>query len=266
VITLRDAADRLAEAGVPSPMYDARALLQHAAEQHSDPEQLLAARQSRVPLQHLLGTAGFRYLELAVGPGVFIPRPETELLVDEVLRSIADMPTPRVVDLCAGSGAIGLSVAQEQPRATVDLVEASAAAIEWLRRNSAGRERVTVHLADLADAPVGADGMIDVVVSNPPYVPLDERDLVDPEVRDHDPAEALWGGEDGLDTLRRVVDRARTLLRPSGRLVVEHSDRQGESVPELFTNAGFADVADHLDLTGRSRYTTGIWMREASQR
>jgi release factor glutamine methyltransferase len=256
VITVREAADRLESAGVASPMYDARELLRHAQSTDLDAESLIEARSARVPLQHLLGSAGFRYLELAVGPGVFVPRPETELLVDAVLEAIADLPAPRVVDLCAGSGAIGLSVAKEQPRATVDLVEASADAMAWLRKNAEGQDRVTVHHADLAQAPSGSEAMIDVVVSNPPYVPLDERDVVDPEVRDHDPADALWGGVDGLDVIRRVIDRAEVLLRSGGRVVIEHSERQHESVPSLLSAAGFIEVVDHHDLTGRSRFTT----------
>lgn len=264
MISVREAARRLEAAGVASPMYDARELLRHAEVSDLDPEQLVAARSSRVPLQHLVGSAGFRYLDLAVGPGVFIPRPETELLVDAVLRAIAGpahtahAAQPRVVDLCAGSGAIGLSVAKEHPHARVDLVEASPMAVAWLRKNAAGQPRVTVHHADLADAPTDAEAMIDVVVSNPPYVPIDERDLVEPEVRDHDPAEALWAGVDGLDVIRRVVDRARVLLRPGGSVVVEHSERQHESVPELLVAAGFGDVVDHRDLTGRFRFTTAV--------
>lgn len=257
--SVREATRRLERAGVASPEYDARALLRHATDTGSELDELLAARASRVPLQHILGSTGFRYLDLAVGPGVFVPRPETELLVDAVLRAVDGNPAPKVVDLCAGTGAIGLSVAHEHHGATVDLVEASPEAFEWLRRNSADRERVTIHLADLADAPVGCDEKIDVVVSNPPYVPLDERDLVDPEVRDHDPAAALWGGEDGLDVVRRVVERATLLLRAGGTLVIEHSDRQGQSVPELLERTGFDDVTDHNDLTGRPRFATAVW-------
>lgn len=237
-------------------MNDARILLEHAAKQSVDPEPLLAAREARVPLQHIVGSAGFRYLELAVGPGVFVPRPETELLVDEVLTSIADIAQPRVVDLCAGSGAIGLSVATECPAAFVDLVELSADAMTWLLRNADGVGNARVHQADLSEAPDDLDHVVDVVVSNPPYVPLDERDLVDPEVRDHDPASALWAGADGLDVIRRVGDRAATLLRPGGRLIVEHSDRQGDSAPAVVRSAGFVDVVGHEDLTGRPRYVT----------
>jgi release factor glutamine methyltransferase len=260
VTGVRAASARLREAGVASPDHDARALLRHAEATSADIDDLLAARVRRIPLQHLLGSAGFRYLELEVGPGVFIPRPETELLVDAVLDHLRRTPNPQpvVVDLCAGSGAIGLSVAHEHPAAVVHLVESSPAAFDWLERNAdTSTDCVHTHLADLADAPVGLDGAVDVVVSNPPYVPFDERDLVDPEVRDHDPAEALWADDGGLAAVRRVVDRAAVLLAPGGTLVVEHSERHVESAPALLRAAGFTDVAVHDDLTERPRYTTG---------
>lgn len=254
--SVRDVARRLEAAGVTSPMNDARILLDHADKQSLDLEPLLAAREARIPLQHIVGAAGFRYLDLAVGPGVFVPRPETELLVDEVLAAVVDLSQPRVVDLCAGSGAIGLSVAKEVPAAVVDLVELSTDAMPWLRRNADGVDNVRLHQADLSDAPEDVDHVVDVVVSNPPYVPLDERDLVDPEVRNHDPASALWAGADGLDVIRRVVERAAVLLRPGGRLIIEHSDRQGDSAPAVVRAAGYVDVVDHPDLTGRPRYVT----------
>lgn len=259
MISVREASDRLAAAGVASPDHDARALLRHAREAGIDAADLIAARESRVPLQHLVGSAGFRYLDLLVGPGVFVPRPETEVIVEAALDAIKGETSPRVVDLCAGSGAIGLSIAHEHQGALVDLVEASGTAVEWLHRNAEGRDRVRIFHADLAAAPDDADGQIDVVVSNPPYVAIDERELVDPEVRDHDPGDALWAGADGLDVIRRVVERAKALLRPGGSLVVEHSDRQGETAPAVFRAAGFADVRDHLDLTGRPRFTSGRW-------
>jgi release factor glutamine methyltransferase len=255
--TIREATAVLAAAGVPSPAHDARVLIEYAGAD-GDVDALLEARASRVPLQHIVGSAGFRYLDLEVGPGVFIPRPETELLVDAVLGVLVNIAAPRVVDLCAGSGAIGLSVAHEHPTVTVDLVERSDAAMPWLLRNAQRQDRVAVHHSDLADAPPDADGIVDVVVSNPPYVPIDERDLVDPEVREHDPAEALWGGVDGLDTIHRVIVRATELLSPGGVLVMEHSERQEHSVPALLVAAGFRDVADHPDLTGRPRYVTGV--------
>jgi release factor glutamine methyltransferase len=256
VTTLREAAARLEAAGVASPMHDARVLLRHAAAHSLDVGPLIERRAARVPLQHIVGSAGFRHLELAVGPGVFVPRPESELLVDAVLGFVAGASAPLVVDLCAGSGAIGLSVAKECPAARVHLVEVSDTALPWLRRNAAGYPNVTIHHADLTAAPTGVDHSVDVVVSNPPYVADDERDLVDPEVRDHDPGPALWAGADGLDVIRAVAARARDLLRPGGQLIVEHSDRQGEAAPRVVAAAGFADVADHPDLTGRPRFVT----------
>jgi release factor glutamine methyltransferase len=255
---VREVARVLEGAGVPSAEHDARVLLRYAADRGLPLEDLVEARSHRVPLQHLTGTAGFRYLDLQVGPGVFVPRPETELLVDAVLDALpADEGVSVVVDLCAGSGAIGLSVAHEHPRAVVHVVERSDDAFSWLMRNAASRDRVHLHHADLADTPTWLDGSVDVVVSNPPYLPLDERDLVDPEVRDYDPPEALWAGEDGLAVVRRVVAHSVRLLRPGGRLVVEHSERQDVTVPTLFTDAGFVDVRVQDDLTGRPRFSVG---------
>jgi release factor glutamine methyltransferase len=253
VTDIREAGERLRAAGVPSPEHDARTLIRYAEKTGADPDGLLLARASRIPLQHLLGTAAFRYLELRVAA------------VLAALGSRTATPTatatqaPVVVDLCAGSGAIGLSVAHEHPDAVVHLVESSPEAFDWLARNAARATpgRVHLHLADLAVAPSGLDGAVDVVVSNPPYLPLDERASVDPEVRDHDPALALWAQDEGLAVVRRVVDRALTLLRPGGTLVVEHSERHVDSAPALLGAAGFVDVAVHDDLTRRPRYTTG---------
>jgi release factor glutamine methyltransferase len=263
VTSVREVSSTLAAAGVPSPEHDARVLVELAAARSVPLADLVAKRAARVPLQHLTGTAGFRYLDLAVGPGVFVPRPETELLVDAVLAAIRDVPgdrAPLVVDLCAGSGAIGLSVAHEHPRAVVHLVESSPTAFDWLRRNAErfDRRRAVLHEADLAAAPTDLDRTVDVVVSNPPYVPLDELGLVDPEVRDHDPAQAVWADDGGLAVIHRVVARALVLLRPGGVLVVEHSERHNQCVPDLLSAAGFVDVDDRPDLTGRSRFTTAV--------
>jgi release factor glutamine methyltransferase len=258
---VREVARVLEHAGVPSAEHDARVLVRYAADSGVPVDELVEARSHRVPLQHLTGTAGFRYLDLQVGPGVFVPRPETELLVDAVLETLQtdadDLAVPVVVDLCAGSGAIGLSVAHEHPRVVVHLVEQSGEAFSWLARNAQGRDRIHLHHADLAGTPAQLDGSVDVVVSNPPYLPLDERDLVDPEVRDYDPPEALWAGEDGLAVVGRVVAHSVRLLRPGGRLVVEHSERQDVTVPALFAEAGFVDVHVHEDLTGRPRFSVG---------
>lgn len=275
---LADAVRRLADAGVESPRVDAELLLAHvldvprarlltldevpaaAAERFAG---LLDQRASRVPLQHLTGRAPFRHLELAVGPGVFIPRPETERLVDWALARLAGIPAPVVVDLGVGSGAIALSIAHEHPGARVTAVERDAAAIEWTRVNAAARAAagdspVEVLAGDMTDPALlsGLDGGVDLVISNPPYVPDGAR--VPREVADHDPPLALWGGPDGLDVVRGLLRTAARLLRLGGWLGVEHADQQGDSLPALVrAHGGFREVADHHDLAGRPRFTTG---------
>lgn len=257
-MTLREAIELLRDAGVPSPEHDARALERHAAQSKADFDELVRQRAQRVPLQHLVGSTGFRYLDLQVGPGVFVPRPETEVVVDAVLAEIKDRTAPVVVDLCAGAGTIGFSVAHEHPDAVVHLVERDPDAYEWMRRNRPeGRADVHLHLADASDALPELDGRVDVVASNPPYVAEHERALVDPEVREHDPSLALFAGDDGLDVVRIVLQRAVALLKPGGLVVVEHSDRQGESAPALLREQGWVEVADHRDLTDRPRFATG---------
>jgi release factor glutamine methyltransferase len=223
---------------------------------------LLDQRAGRVPLQHLTGRAPFRHLELAVGPGVFVPRPETEQLVEWALSCLAGTATPVVVDLGAGSGAIALSIAHEHPGARVTAVERDAGAVEWTRHNAAvraaaGDRPVEVLAGDMTDSGLltGLDGAVDLVVSNPPYVPDGAR--VPREVADHDPPLALWGGPDGLDVVRGLLRTAARLLRPGGHLGIEHADQQGGSLPALVRGHGaFADVADHPDLAGRPRFTT----------
>jgi release factor glutamine methyltransferase len=267
------AALQLEAAGVASARYDAEELAAHLlgtersrlpfAEADLDLpayEFLVARRAAREPLQHLTGTAPFRRLELAVGPGVFIPRPETEVVVEAALEALAGATEPVVVDLCAGSGAIALSIASECPGAVVHAVERSRQAWEWLSRNVSRYDtQVRIHLADAADPSTLAElrGAVDVVVSNPPYIPESEWDNVEPEVRDHDPEIALFAGADGLDVVRAVAAAGRRLLRPRGVLVVEHSDRQGSSAPEVLRAAGFRDVSDHRDLADRDRYSVG---------
>lgn len=255
---LRAAAETLRAAGVDSADHDARALARHASKTGADFDDLVRRRAQRVPLQHLVGSTGFRYLDLEVGPGVFVPRPETEVLVDAVLAELAGKQQPIVVDLCAGAGTVGFAVANEHPSAVVHLVERDPDAFAWLRRNRPeGSDRVHLHLADATDALPELDGVVDVVASNPPYVAEDERDLVDPEVRDHDPELALFAGADGLDVIRIVATAAARLLKPGGFVAIEHSDRQGETAPALLREAGgWLDVADHLDLTQRPRFTT----------
>ncbi len=276
---LRWAEARLADAGVESSRWDAEQLAAHVlgvrradlvrltamtGAEHADFVGLVGRRAERVPLQHLTGTVGFRYLDLEVGSGVFIPRPETEVVVGfaiDHLRATAQ-PDPLVVELCAGSAAIALSIAHEVPGAVVHAVELDAGALVWARRNVearalAGDPRVQLHHGPVDGALSELDGTVDCVVANPPYVAAHEMDEVHPEVRDHDPRAALVAGPDGLDIIREVVVRSAGLLRSGGLLVVEHADRQGKSAPAvLFDAGGWLDVVDHEDLTGRPRYLT----------
>jgi release factor glutamine methyltransferase len=219
-------------------------------------------RAARVPLQHLTGTAPFRRLELAVGPGVFVPRPETELLAGWALDQLAGLAAPLVVDLGSGSGALALAIAQEHPSARVVAVERDPAAIAWTRHNAArraaaGDRPIEVLEGDMTDPALlrALEGTVDVVVSNPPYVP--DGAVVPPEVAEHDPPLALWGGPDGLDVVRGLLDTAARLLRSGGALGIEHADQQGSALPALVRHSGaFTDVADHADLAGRPRFTT----------
>jgi release factor glutamine methyltransferase len=267
------ATQRLAEAGIASAESDALLLAAHALGTDVGDvrkamvlggvapaayEDLVEARASRLPLQHLTGRAGFRGLELEVGPGVFVPRPETEVVAGLAIDAArASGGAPVVVDLCTGSGAIALSVKDEVPAAQVYAVELSELAHAWAVRN---RERtglaVEVRLGDAAQAFPELDGQVDVVVSNPPYIPVGAVPL-DPEVRDHDPEVALYGGsEDGLAIPLVVAARAAALLRPGGVLVMEHADTQGASLPAALLATGlWRDVRDELDLTERPRAT-----------
>jgi release factor glutamine methyltransferase len=218
-------------------------------------DELIERRMKREPLQYIVGRAAFRYLDLAVGPGVFVPRPETELLVDAVRPHLGANPT--VVDLCSGSGALALAVADEVPGARVYAVERSAAALTWLRRNASGTE-VTVVEGDVADPALlaGLHGRVDAVLSNPPYVPT--TTAVAPEVR-ADPDEAVFAGADGLAVIPDVIARATQLLRPGGRFAMEHDDTHGEAVPSLLRETGeWRDVADHRDLAGCPRYVSAV--------
>ena len=232
-----------------------------------DPEQsnafraLVIRRAAREPLQHLTGVAGFRGIELEVGPGVFVPRPETEVVAGiaiEALRAVdAQDRRAMAVDLGTGSGAIALAIAAEVPLATVVGVEMQPQAFVWARRNAARLKLPNARIicGDLACALPHASGAVDVVVSNPPYVP-DEAVPRDPEVRMHDPATALYGGPDGLDVVRRVVASAERLLRQGGTLVLEHGEWQGDVVRDLLPPPAWRDARTSQDLTGRDRATT----------
>jgi release factor glutamine methyltransferase len=223
---------------------------------------LVEQRADRVPLQHLTGRAPFRHLELAVGPGVFVPRPETEQLAGWALDRLAGSAAPAVVDLGSGSGALALALAQEHPGARVTAVERDPGAIEWTRANAAARAAagdtaITVVQGDMTDPALLTElaGAVDLVVANPPYVPDGAR--LPREVADHDPPLALWGGPDGLDVVRGLLATAARLLRPGGWLGIEHADQQGTALPALVRSAGgWSEVTDHPDLAGRPRYTT----------
>ncbi|KFI59592.1 N5-glutamine S-adenosyl-L-methionine-dependent methyltransferase [Bifidobacterium gallicum DSM 20093 = LMG 11596] len=231
---------------------------------------MLARREAREPLQHITGHAPFRYLDLLVGPGVFVPRPETESVVQAALDWMDQhgMKSPRVVDLCAGSGAIGLSVATEVPDSCVWAVEMDATAASWTRRNL---DRVGATMPDLAsryrlmraDATceltlADLDGTVDVVISNPPYIP--EHDVPEQtEVREYDPDMALYGGSaDGMMIPERIISRAWALLKPGGLLVMEHDISQPVRTRAFATAIGFSQAATHEDLTGRPRFLTAI--------
>jgi release factor glutamine methyltransferase len=272
------AAARLAEAGVESPRADAELIAAHlhgvsrgslhlVPDADFDPRfwDDIARREAREPLQHITGRAYFRYLELAVGPGVFVPRQETEVMTGWAIEQLAamDVAEPVVADLGTGSGAIALAIAQEVPRARVHAVEVDPLARQWTEQNIAAcgaaaphiAGRVTLHAADFATALSELDGTVDLVVSNPPYIPVGS--WVPPEVGEYDPATALWGGDDGMAAVRVVEAVARRLLRPGGLVAVEHGAQQGPAVYWVFAEeSGWRETRNHADLAGRDRFVT----------
>jgi release factor glutamine methyltransferase len=278
------AAARLAEAGVESPRAEAELIAAHVhgvrrTELHAVPNSAFDARfwegvgrrAAREPLQHITGRAYFRYLELEVGPGVFVPRPETEVMTGWAIDRLREMDVaePVVIDLGTGSGAIALAIAQEVPRARVHAVEADPIARGWTERNIARcaaaapytSGRVTLHGGDFTEALGDLDGTADLVVSNPPYIPVGAT--VPPEVGEYDPPAALWSGEDGLDAIRGVERVARRLLRPGGAVAVEHGAPQGAAVYWVFCEeAGWRDTRNHKDLARRDRFVTATWPGE----
>lgn len=277
---LAEAVGRLRAARVPSPDVDAELLLGHllglgrgelqarlitgltVQEEVRDAfDQAVERRAAREPLQHITGVAPFRTLELAVGPGVFVPRPETEGVAQiaiDALRAVAD-PAPVAVDLGTGSGALALALAHEVPHASVIGVENSPEAFIWARgnRDRLGLENARIVFDDLASALPELDGTVAVVVSNPPYIPTAAIPR-DPEVRLYDPPAALYGGEDGLDVIRALSATARRLLRPGGVLVIEHGELQGASLRELLTLDGWRGATTQRDLVGRDRATVAV--------
>jgi release factor glutamine methyltransferase len=216
---------------------------------------LLDARAAHQPLQYLTGVAYFRYLDIQVGPGVLVPRPESELLVQAVLDHCEKLPgMVSVVDLGSGSGALALAISTENPRTRVIAVEKDPAAIEWLKKNvSRINEQVRIVESDVVDALEGVT--CDVVIANPPYVP-DSQELPR-DVADHEPAVALFGGPTGLDIPGRFIDTAARLLKPGGFFALEHTEDQGVALKDLLSE-NFEDILTHLDLTGRPRYTTAV--------
>lgn len=270
----------LGAAGVPDPDVDAELLIGHVIGEGRGRVQALVAmdatvedtdrdavvvlagrRATREPLQHITGRAPFRSLELAVGPGVFVPRPETEQVAQlaiDALRAVAS-PEPIAVDLGTGSGAIALAMATEVPHASVVAVENSPEAYIWARRNveESGAANARVVFVDLGEALPELDGTVDVVISNPPYIPADAIPR-DPEVRLFDPERALYGGADGLDVVRAVSRTALRLLHPGGTLVIEHGELQGAEIRALLVADGWRAPATHRDFTTRDRATTAI--------
>ncbi|MCL2490735.1 MAG: peptide chain release factor N(5)-glutamine methyltransferase [Propionibacteriaceae bacterium] len=264
---LKPAAQRLRAAGVASPEADARTLLagamgvetwQLATEWTNDADagrfqELVAARAAGWPLQYLTGVAHFRTVSVAVGPGVFIPRPETEVVTG---WAIEHLHAPGVVvELCAGSGAISLAIAAEDPGCRQFAVERDDEAFRWLTMNCAGTAVLPVH-ADMADAVPELAGTVDLVIANPPYIPSRDRDLVARDVH-REPEQALFAGPDGLDSIAVVATAAARLLRPGGWLVCEHDETHGATAPALLqATGGFECIQDHPDLTQRPRFVT----------
>ncbi|MEO9328160.1 peptide chain release factor N(5)-glutamine methyltransferase [Gordonia aurantiaca] len=276
---IRTAAARLAAAGIDSARRDAEWLMSHVL--RCDPGRLVIVdtldepharafreavgkRAQRIPLQHIVGTAAFGPLELAVGPGVFIPRPETEYLLEWAAGIAGSLPPDAsVVDLCSGSGALALGVATLVPSVRVTAVEIDDEALIWLRRNVSDapdgvRDRVRVVAADVTDpaqiGPAIPDGSVSLVVTNPPYVPLGSE--VSAEVA-HDPARAVYGGADGMDVIVAMVPVIASMLEIGGRVGIEHDDTTAQAVVDcLLAHGAFDEVVARRDLAGRPRFVT----------
>ena len=263
------ATNTLREAGVDSPEVDARLLASHVlgvapmqlmfadvpADFGERYTELVARRTKREPLQHIIGTAPFYGVDLAVGPGVFIPRPETEVLAEWAVRILIDAPpAPTVVDLGSGTGALAIAVARARPDATVYAVEKSAAARAYLQHNvDKLAPPVNVVAGDMTDPQLLAGVTADVVVSNPPYVP--ETPELQQEVY-ADPHEAVFSGADGMAAIRGLVPAVKQMLKDGGAVGIEHDDTTSEAVQAELRAGGFADVRALEDMTGRARFVT----------
>jgi len=223
-----------------------------------DYRSLLDRRSTGIPVQYLTGRAAFRTVEVAVGPGVFIPRPETEVMTGWAIEQLLGLTAPTVVELCAGSGAISLAIATEAAGARQYAVELSEIAAKAAAVNLSG-SGVDLRVGDMADAFPELNGQVDLVIANPPYIPLEAWEYVAADVREHEPELALFSGADGLDALRVVARVAGRLLRPGGWVCAEHAEVQSEAVVDLFASAGaFTQVGDHVDLNDRPRYVTAV--------
>ncbi|MEU4316876.1 peptide chain release factor N(5)-glutamine methyltransferase [Nocardia sp. NPDC024068] len=279
---LAEATESLRAAGVASPRADAEQLAAYVLGVPRsrlllapliEPDRLdafhtlIARRAAREPLQHLTGEAYIGEIELKVGPGVFVPRPETELLFAWALARLGPVrpgQPPLVVDLCTGSGALALAIAHARPDAEVHAVELDPDALRWARRNAdlrvaAGDTPITLHQADVTDSALltELDGKVGMVVANPPYIP--EGADLSPEVAAHDPHRALFAGPDGLDVIRPLVPLIGRLLRPGGGMVVEHDDSNGGGLARLLAADGrFGEITEHLDLAGKPRFVSAV--------
>ncbi|HVK19821.1 MAG TPA: peptide chain release factor N(5)-glutamine methyltransferase [Actinokineospora sp.] len=276
-VAILEAERLLAAAGVDSPRNDAELLAAHVLGVERgklpmvplvDPPvvealgKLVARRARREPLQHLTGMAFMGAISVSVGPGVFVPRPETELLFAWGLSVLEGVRNPIVVDFCTGSGVLALSVANARPDAQVHAVDIDHSALAWARRNAdarvtAGDTPVRLYSGDVTDSALFTEleGRVDLVLCNPPYVP--SATPVPPEVAEHDPAHAVFSGADGLDVIRSVVTAAVRLLRPGGGVAIEHDDTHGEAVPALLSSRRLlTEVLDHKDLADRPRFAT----------
>lgn len=272
----------LSEAGIESARIDAELLAAHVigtergklpiidppdADFYPRYDEVIAVRSQRIPLQHITGTAAFDSLRLNVGPGVFIPRPETEAMLEwAVGQDIPDSAT--IVDLCTGSGALAIALARYRPRATVIAVERDPVALNYARRNgeSASRETQSATVewieADVTSSDLlpALTGTVDLLVANPPYIP--DGAMLEPEVARHDPSDALFGGPDGMSVIRPIVSLAANWLRADGLLAIEHDDTTSALTVELIDKTGeFTDIAAHRDLAGKPRFVTATKAR-----
>ncbi|MFC0452751.1 peptide chain release factor N(5)-glutamine methyltransferase [Rhodococcus jostii] len=276
-LALIDATAQLDEAGVRSSRADAELLAAHLLgvertrlglvplvdESVIDAyKKMVDQRAKRIPLQYILGTAAMGDIDIEVGPGVFVPRPETELLLGWALAFLGscDQHPPVVLDLCTGSGALALAIANARPDAVVHAVELEPHALAWARRNADSREQagdtpIRLYQGDVTDRTLlaGLEGGVDLIVSNPPYIP--EGVELEPEVADHDPHSALFAGPDGLSVIKPMISNVARWLRIGGAVGIEHDDTNGSDVAALFASRRvFGEVAEHPDLAGKPRF------------